>query len=111
MSKIVTIADRNVRPGDLYYPGTRSGGSRCLHHVLKVERVDWEDRIEVKISYLDVSTMKPSIASMTLRPDHKLQVRKGDQVREFMSWEPCYYDSTGRKKPLPAKIRKLFGIR
>lgn len=104
------MAARNVRPGDLYYPGTRSGGSRCYHHVLDVGRVDWEDRIEVRISYLNVSTYKPSIASMILRLDQKLQVRKGDQPRNFMSWEPCYQDTTGRKKSLTTKVRKLFGI-
>lgn len=102
MGKIVTIAARNVRPGDLYINKGFWGGEQL---VLKVERVDWEDRIEVQITVRDNSTWVPSERTWTMRLHHTIQVWKSDQPRAFMSWEPCYYDSTNRPKPLPKALR------
>lgn len=95
MSKIVTIAARNIRPGDLYVNKEFWGGEQL---VLRVERVDWEDRVEVRITVRDNSTWEPSERSWTMRLHHKIQVRKSIGPRVFMSWEPCYHDTTGRKK-------------
>jgi hypothetical protein len=106
MNKIVTMAARNVRPGDRYVDKDLGGEKP----ILKVERVDSPDRVEVRITVLDTSTWIPSEKSWNLKLYHTIQVRKSDQPREFMSWEPCYRDTTGRKKLLPAKLRKLFGI-
>lgn len=93
MNKITTIAARNVRPGDLFIDKGFWGGEQL---VLKVERVDWEDRIEVRITVRDTSTWVPSERAWAMRLDHKVQVRKSAEQRTFMSWEPCYY-ANGKK--------------
>lgn len=102
MSKIVTIAARNIRPGDLYINKGFWGGEQL---VLRVERIDWEDRIKVQITVRNCSTYVPSERTWTMRLHHKIQVRKGHKERPFMSWEPCYYDTTNRPKPLPKSLR------
>jgi hypothetical protein len=101
-NRIVTVAARNVRPGDRYI---NKSDRRREQLVLHVERVDWEDRIEVQITVRDDSTWIPSEQSWTMRLHHTLQVRKGVQERTKMSWEPCYYDTTNRPKPLPKRSK------
>lgn len=93
--KTVQLAARNVRKGDWL---KNHVGNWQL--VSKVERVDFEDRIMVMIAVLDTSTWVSSTLEMTFRLDHRLNVRKGPTPREVMSWEPVYYDTTNRKKPL-----------
>lgn len=107
--KIVTIAARNARPGDVFY--TMVGTSRRERRILSVSRVDYEDRICVRLSWLDSSYVVPQACSCELKLYHTIQVRRGENSKVPMSWEPCYYDTTNRKKPLPLRVRKLFGIR
>ncbi len=87
--RIVTVAARNVRPGDLYINKSFWGGEQL---VLKVERVDWEDRVEVRVTVRDNSTWVPSEYSFTLRPYHTIQVRKGGNPENIqIDWSPrCY---------------------
>jgi hypothetical protein len=92
---MVRIAARNVRKGD--WLKNHVGN---LQLVSKVERVDFEDRIMVRIVTLDTSTWVDSCREMTFRLDHMVQVEKGPAPREMMSWAPCYSDTTNRKKRL-----------
>lgn len=97
-NRVVTIAARNVRPGDLYINKSFWGGEQ---EVLRVERLDWKCMIhpvEVRITVRDNSTWVPSEHSFTLRPHHTIQVRKGLEPRSFMSWEPYYSDKTNRRR-------------
>jgi len=89
------MAARNVRSGD--WMETRPG---IYQSITKVERVDFEDRITVRITTLDTGTWVPSINDVVLRLDHLVKVKKGPAPRESMSWEPVYSDTTNRKKPL-----------
>lgn len=102
MNKITTIAARNVRPGDFLINKGFWGGDQL---VLKVERVDWEDRIEVRITVKDTSTWVPSERAWTMRSHHKIQVRKSAEHRAFMFWEPCYY-ANGRKRASVKQTRQ-----
>jgi hypothetical protein len=83
-SKIVTVAARNIKPGDTFVMG--SGDERP---VLNVERVDWPDRIQVALTVQDNKTIGKVSSRMTFRLTDRLQVRRNPNPSEFsIDWTP-----------------------
>lgn len=102
-NRIVTIAVRNARPGDIYISKTGTGDLARIdeQRIIRVERIDWAcslHPVEVRVTVRDNSTWVPSERVFTLRPHHTIQVRKGPEPRSFMSWEPYYSDKTNRRR-------------
>ena len=96
MANIVTIAARNVQPGDTFV--TQVGRERREYQVFQVERIDYEDHLEVKLTFWDNSTYTPSHRSVSFKLHHRIQVRKGQGPRQVISWEPCYSARTNRPR-------------
>lgn len=91
MSRIVTLAARNVRPGDTLVLSPRDPkvfGSGDERPVLSVERVDLEDRILVCIETRDNRTWGKVSSKSSYRLTDELQVRKGEGERTKMDWTP-----------------------
>lgn len=85
MNKIVIIAARNARPGDTLVTGSVY---RDEYLITSVDRLDFEDRIGVRITFRDNGTWVPSSRSWSLRLTDPIKVRKGSGPRTHMSWEP-----------------------
>lgn len=104
-NRITTIAARNVRPGDTFIMKIGAGPTLRVHEhrVLRVERLDFEDRIMVAFTMLDNSTWVASERTLSFKLYHTVQVRKGSEPRTFMSWEPVYSDKTNKRNPVSGK--------
>lgn len=85
-SRIVVIAARNIHVGDTYI--LDFAGRRHEHVITAVERIDYEDRVCVGITYTDYGTIGHVPVKWQLRTHHRIKVRRTGNPSTAVDFTP-----------------------